>query len=115
MLTVNLGVSASWSPQALSRDCFTFHLDVSRVCQRSVFEEVWKSKSQRFEVKGSGYETKECYCRTNLYIFLLGGGGKKSVRIRIAIDTGAPIARCESDALCRTETRLTVIDYQSLL
>jgi len=69
------------------------------------------SKSQRFEVKDSEHGTKERSCRTNLYIFVLGG--KKSVRI--VIDTGAPIPRCELDALCRTETRLTVIDYQSLL
>jgi hypothetical protein len=46
-----------------------------------------------------------------LFIFVLEG--KKSVRI--VIDTGIPISRSESDALFHTETRLTVIDYQSLL
>ena len=54
-LSVNLGVSTSWSPQDLSRGCFTFYLEVSSACRPSVLEAIWK---QVTEIRSEGLRTR---------------------------------------------------------
>jgi len=72
-----VSVSVESQPSGALRPCPETALPFTLTlvgCVDGPYLKQFGSKSQGFEVKGSGHETKEHSCRTNLYILVRGGG-----------------------------------------